>query len=173
MSRAHSYSHNRAHSPTFPSLHLRHSLFSNTSVASPTSQLILQSLFHFSYATGSSLTSPGEPPIEQFFFPQTEQLQSNIRFQQDGAPPHWFNEVRTTLDNIFPGRWIDRGPIAWPPISPDLTQLDFILWGYVEDTVHDTTVRDLRGLRERIKEVIESISEDMLQCTWQEIVHRQ
>ena len=31
----------RAHSPTFPSLHLRHSSFSNPSVASPTSQFIL------------------------------------------------------------------------------------------------------------------------------------
>ena len=32
----------RAHSPTFPLLHLRHSSFSNISVALPTSQLILQ-----------------------------------------------------------------------------------------------------------------------------------
>ena len=76
MSRAHSYSHSRAHSPTFPSLHLCHSSFSNHSVALPTSQLILQSFscltyvtahsptfFRFSYVTGSSLTSPGEPPM--------------------------------------------------------------------------------------------------------------
>ena len=44
-------------------LHLCHRSFSNPSVASPTSQLILQSLFCFSYITGSSLTSPGEPPM--------------------------------------------------------------------------------------------------------------
>ena len=42
---------------------LRHSSFSNSSVASPTSQLILQSFFSFSYVTGSSSTSPGEPPM--------------------------------------------------------------------------------------------------------------
>ena len=47
-----------------PSLYLRHSSFSNPSVASPTSQLVLQSFFRFSYVTGFSLTSPGEPPIE-------------------------------------------------------------------------------------------------------------
>ena len=47
----------RAHSPTLPSLYLRHSSFSNPSVASLTSHLILQSLFRFSYVTGSSLTS--------------------------------------------------------------------------------------------------------------------
>ena len=51
-----------AHSPTLPSLYLRRSSFSNPSVASPTSQLILQPFFRFSYVTGSSLTSPGEPP---------------------------------------------------------------------------------------------------------------
>ena len=53
----------RAHSPSFPSLHLCHNSFSNPSVASPTSQLILQPFFRFSYVTGFSLTSPGEPPM--------------------------------------------------------------------------------------------------------------
>ena len=52
-----------AHSPTHPSLYLRHNSFSNPSVASPTSQLILQSFFRLSYVTGFSLTSPGEPPM--------------------------------------------------------------------------------------------------------------
>ena len=60
----------RAHSPTFPSLHLRHNSFSNSSVAlptsqfilqpfvaSPTTQLILQPFFRFYYLTGFSLTS--------------------------------------------------------------------------------------------------------------------
>ena len=38
------------------------SSFSNPSVASHTLQLILQPFFRFSYVTGFSLTSPGEPP---------------------------------------------------------------------------------------------------------------
>ena len=38
----------QAHSPILPLLHLRHSSLSNPSVASPTSQLILQSFFRFS-----------------------------------------------------------------------------------------------------------------------------
>ena len=36
MSRAHSYSRSRAHSPNFPSSHLHHNSFSNSSVALPT-----------------------------------------------------------------------------------------------------------------------------------------
>ena len=66
----------KVHSPTIPSLHVRHNSFSNpsvalptssslynTSVASPTSQLILQPLFRFSYVTSSSLNSPSELPM--------------------------------------------------------------------------------------------------------------
>ena len=61
----------RAHSPTFPSLHLPHSSFSNPSVAlptwrsfynlsvtSPTSQLILQPFCRFNYITAHSPTLP-------------------------------------------------------------------------------------------------------------------
>ena len=51
------------HSPTLPSLYLRHSSLSNPSFASCASHLILQPFFRFSYVTSSSLTSPGEPPM--------------------------------------------------------------------------------------------------------------
>ena len=45
-----------AHSPTFPSLHLRHNSFSNPSVALPTSQFILQPFRCFTYVTAQSPT---------------------------------------------------------------------------------------------------------------------
>ena len=61
-------------SPTLPSLYLHHSSFSNPSIASPMSQLILQPFFRFSYITGSSrsfsklsITSPTSQPILQPF----------------------------------------------------------------------------------------------------------
>ena len=47
---------NSAHSPTFPSLHLRHNSFSNPSVALLTSQLILQPFRCFTYVTVHSST---------------------------------------------------------------------------------------------------------------------
>ena len=46
----------RAHSSTFPSLHLRHSSFSDPSVTLPTSQLILQPFRCFTYVTVHSPT---------------------------------------------------------------------------------------------------------------------
>ena len=45
-----------AHSPTLPSLYLRHNSFTNPYVASPTSQLILQPVRRFTYVTTHSPT---------------------------------------------------------------------------------------------------------------------
>jgi hypothetical protein len=57
--------------------------------------------------------------------------------QQDGAPPHYHRHVRAYLDETLPGRWIGRrGAIKYPPRSPDLTPLDFYLWGTLKDEVH-------------------------------------
>ncbi|GBL73687.1 hypothetical protein AVEN_230681-1 [Araneus ventricosus] len=37
----------------------------------------------------------------------------------------------------YPGRWIGRGgPVLWPPRSPDLTSLDFFLWGHLKELVY-------------------------------------
>ena len=58
----HRFTYFTAHSPTLPSLYLRHISFFNPFVASPMSQLIFQPFFRFSYFTFSSLTSPSEPP---------------------------------------------------------------------------------------------------------------
>ncbi|KAJ4450340.1 hypothetical protein ANN_01760 [Periplaneta americana] len=50
------------------------------------------------------------------------QLPDGAIFQQDGAPPHFANMVRTFLDEQFPA-WIGRGSpyITWPARSPDNT----------------------------------------------------
>lgn len=111
--------------------------------------------------------------LEQFAVPQITDLQPNVMFQQDGAPPHWSLDVRTFLNDTFPQRWIGRGgPIPWPPRSPDITPLDFFLWGYVKDRVYATPVKDLQDLKQRIRIVINSVTEQMLRNTWREIDYR-
>ena len=83
--------------------------------------------------------------------PQLEQYQPQVILQQDGAPPHWGLKVRQFLNDTFPYRWIGRdGPIPRPPRSPDITPLDFFLWGYVKDIVYRTKVRDVSDLQQRI-----------------------
>lgn len=75
----------------------------------------------------------------------------DIWFQQDGAPPHFTQAVRHYLDTVFPQRWIGRrGAIEWPPRSPDLTPLDFFLWGYLKNRVYQDRPIDIENLRERI-----------------------
>lgn len=76
-----------------------------------------------------------------------------VFFQQDGAPAHYANIVKNHLNTTFPNRWIGRGgPIAWPPRSPDLTPLDFFLWGYLKDRVFRTKPAHLNEMMDRIVE---------------------
>lgn len=43
----------------------------------------------------------------------------------------------------------------WPPRSPDLTPLDFNVWGYVKDSVYVfCLLRILRELRENIRDAV-------------------
>jgi len=53
---------------------------------------------------------------------------SEVFYQQDGAPPHYHRDVQAFLDENLQGRWIGRrGTFEFPPRSPDLTPLDFYL----------------------------------------------
>lgn len=110
--------------------------------------------------------------IQIFAIPQVCHLHPNVFWQQDGAPPHWGKIVRDFLNEEFPGRWLGRdGPLLWPPRSPDLTPLDFFLWGYVKDKVYSSPVADIGELKRRITQVIQS-TQSMLANTWREIEYR-
>jgi hypothetical protein len=74
------------------------------------------------------------------------------------------------LSETFPNRWIGRGgPILWLSRSPDITSMDFFLWGYVKDIVYKTMFRDINNLKDRITDAID---EAMLERTWMEIEYR-
>lgn len=81
-------------------------------------------------------------------------------FQHDGAPAHYFGETRLFLNNQFQNRWIGRGgPVAWPARSPDLTPLDFFLWGTMKDLVYATPVESEQDLVGRIVDSAGRITE--------------
>lgn len=78
-------------------------------------------------------------------------------FLQDGAPPYYALPVRTFLDEHFKGRWIDRrGPIEWPPMSPD-----FSLWGFMKDQVYAEKPRTIQELKQWITEMIAAVNLNM------------
>ncbi|GBM09405.1 hypothetical protein AVEN_184104-1 [Araneus ventricosus] len=98
------------------------------------------------------------------------QFPDSAIFQQDGAPPHYGNIVREVLDTTFPQRWIGRGAVmAWPPRSPDITPLDFYLWGYVKQHVYSERINDINHLKQRITDVIHSVTPDVLTRVWEEL----
>lgn len=84
-------------------------------------------------------------------------------YQQDGAAAHFGVHVRAYLDEHFPRRWIGRrGEIEWPPRSPDLTPLDYFLWGYLKSKVYATRPQNLEELRNRILQEAALIDRQMI-----------
>lgn len=89
-----------------------------------------------------------------------------IVFQQDGCPAHWRLSVRDHLNNVFPNSWIGRGgPIPWPPRSPDLTPLDFYVWGRAKELVYAVEIENRGVLVERINTAFATMREEMLLST--------
>jgi hypothetical protein len=88
---------------------------------------------------------------------------STTIFQQDGAPPHWELNVRAFLNNSFNEKWIGRnGPIHWAARSPDLTPLDFYLWGKLKNEVYATPVNSLEHLKQKITDHLQLITQNEL-----------
>lgn len=86
-------------------------------------------------------------------------------FQQDGAPAHNAIIVRRHLDQIFPNRWIGTfGVIPWLARSPDLTPLDFFLWGYLKTVVYADPPVNLQDLKNKIQTACDILSEDQIKA---------
>lgn len=86
------------------------------------------------------------------------QLRLNMWFQQDGCPAHTSVIARQQLNRIFRGQWIGKyGPHNWPPRSPDLTILDFYLWGRIKDLVYRERPTTSEDMKNRIREAIQSL----------------
>ena len=99
--------------------------------------------------------------LKTFLWPQLAPLPDidRLHFMQDGAPPHFARTVRQWLDQVFEGRWIGRrGPIEWPPRSPDMTPMDFYLWGHIKHLVFQRKPRNTGDLRTFIRDAINDIN---------------
>ncbi|GFX10918.1 pro-Pol polyprotein [Trichonephila clavipes] len=74
--------------------------------------------------------------------------------------------ARATIDllkDTFGDRLIPRfRPVNWPPISCDVTPLDYFLWGYVKSLVYADKPQTLDHLEDNIRRVIADIRPQML-----------
>ena len=104
--------------------------------------------------------------LSDFLIPQLidDGIKGTVVFQQDGAPCHYALTVRNYLDEQFPNRWIGRGGNRpWAPRSPDLTPLDFFVWGYIKSKIYGIRISDTSELKVRIREAVDSITTTMLE----------
>lgn len=85
-------------------------------------------------------------------------------FQQDGAPPHRARIIMSYLKETFPDRLIalGSGDIVWPPRSPDLSPLDFYLWGFLKGKVYANNPKTLQDLKNNIETEIAAIPSETL-----------
>ncbi|XP_072017459.1 uncharacterized protein [Amphiura filiformis] len=77
------------------------------------------------------------PQLNQRFHQQQNGVFPRLWWAQDGAPAHRSREVHDRLQQLFPNRVIGIGHAQeWPARSPDLTPLDFFVWGYIKARVY-------------------------------------
>ena len=68
------------------------------------------------------------------------------------------------LRDFFPNKLISRfGDIPWPPRSPDLTPMEFFLWGYLKSKVYETDPATISELKENIVREVNGIPTSLLQ----------
>ena len=89
---------------------------------------------------------------------------------QDGAPPHWAKAVRDWLNSNLQQRWIGRGGvednnIPWPARSPDLTPMDFFLWGFIKSKVYVKEYENIDSLKAAITAAFQEIPREMINST--------
>lgn len=85
-------------------------------------------------------------------------VRRNLWLQHDGCPAHYSLVVRNFLNEYFPDRWIGRGSLfPWPARSPDLTCLDFYLWGRVKDIVYKVQPTTRADMIIRIRNALNSL----------------
>jgi hypothetical protein len=113
--------------------------------------------------------------LKDHFYPQFRRLpfKDSFFFMQDGAPAHYAGDVREWFEQKFPGRWIGRrGPIEWPVRSPDLTPMDFFLWGYLKNIVYKNKPKSLQDLRQSIILAFQTIDSDLCKKVCESVPER-
>lgn len=94
-------------------------------------------------------------------------LLSGMTFQNDGCPVHTSLIVKNFLNEEYGEKWIGRnGPIKWPARSPDLTPVDFYVWGRAKELVYNEEIRDRDQLKEKIEFAFNTMRQEM---TWQTV----
>ncbi|KYN04950.1 hypothetical protein ALC62_04166 [Cyphomyrmex costatus] len=73
-------------------------------------------------------------------------------YQQDGCSAHSARIITELLNRKFGDCWIGRsGYNKWPACSPDLTPMDFYLWGKLKQQAYSEMPTTREDTKERIR----------------------
>ena len=93
-------------------------------------------------------------------------------FQQDGATPHTARASLDWLERHFPGRHISlKTDVPWAPHSPDLSPLDFMLWGHLKSKVYRDRPATLQALKAAIEVEMRLVTVDQISRTVDHLQH--
>jgi hypothetical protein len=133
--------------------------------------------YFFEDDVGNTVTVTGEryrTMINGFLLPQIAELGlENMWFQHDGATAHTARPTMDILRQAFPGRLISRfGDLHWPARSPDLSVLDFFLWGFLKSRVYMNRPPTLEALKENIQQEVMNLSPEVLREVMENAIKR-
>lgn len=113
--------------------------------------------YFFENDIDEDITINGEP-ITDFFWPKL----NNMWLLQDGTTCHTADATMDILHERFEGMVISRrGDMNWPPISCDLTPLDFFLWGFLKSQVYANKRKSTDVIKVKITNAIAQIQPDL------------
>lgn len=104
--------------------------------------------------------------LEEFVIPELQNRginPENVIFQHDGAGPHRQLDVIQFILESFGGLIGTGGFMEWPARSPDITMVDFFLWGTLKDKMFPNNYDSLEDLRQQIRDVFDEITPAMLE----------
>ena len=91
--------------------------------------------------------------------------------------PHWAQRVRDWLNLNLPQKWIGRGNsrdtnIPWPARSPDLTPMDFFVWGFIKSKVYVRNYENMTHLEALIVVAFQEFTAEMVSSIFKNMEKR-
>jgi len=89
--------------------------------------------------------------LSQQMIPATKQVAGDtFVFQQDSAP---VDRARDTIQLLQRETPDFIGPDLWPPNSPDLSPVDYTIWGVMQQRVYESRINNVDELKQRLHDV--------------------
>ena len=113
--------------------------------------------------------------LRQFFWPKVQRKvrSKELWFQQDGATAHTVQGVRDWLTDKFQERVIsNKMDIKWPPKSPDMSPLDYWLWGACDQHIKESKPNSIEELMEHVSDYVKSIPREVVYKAVKDIYKR-